>query len=610
MSLELIDVSHRFGRQIALENVSLTVHTGDCYGFLGHNGAGKTTAMRILLGLHRPRRGSASVSGFDVMRSPHEARARVGGLIESPGFHGSWSGRANLLALARLQGLDRRSAVRAVDEGLESVGLAAAASRAVRGYSQGMRQRLGIAQALLGRPSHVVLDEPTNGLDPEGIQEIRELLRRWNRDEGVTLLISSHQLHEIHGLCNRIGLLRQGRLLVEGETHELLAGGRDRYRLAVDRPDLAARVLEDLTLEPKDDGEGGWEIDLKGHEPGSISRRLVEAGVGITAFAPRPMTLEEIYLSPPTVSESTTAAPSPASVSTERRAPRGPIRRTLRYEATRYRVRLPLIALLTVPAACGLLRLSSRASAAARDVGDVASGELISATQVTAFEGLGLSLQVGLPIAAVLLAAIASQSVSAELARGTLRNLLLRPLRRWELSLGKAGALLVLTTLSYGALLAGSWAAAELFFDFSDLVEILPNGEVFPFLSAAEMEAELARVLWTPLLPLAVYAGWGLCVGTLISAPAAALGVTLGGVVAFDLGRAVARSFELEQWLPASYLPSPLSDRSMIHYYVEFAGGVSNAQRYHEDTMVWVPLLWIVITVVASMWALSRRQVP
>ncbi|MEQ8764930.1 MAG: ATP-binding cassette domain-containing protein [Planctomycetota bacterium] len=611
MGLELLDVSHRFGRQVALENVSLSVRRGDCYGFLGHNGAGKTTAMRILLGLERPTRGHARVAGLDVRRHPKECRARVGGLIESPGFHGSWSGRDNLLALARLQGLSRSAARDEVGRLLEAVGLTIAAGRHVSGYSQGMRQRLGIAQALLGRPEYVVLDEPTNGLDPEGIAEIRELLRHWNREEGVTLLISSHQLHEIHGLCNRIGLLNRGRLLVEDETERLLEGGGGRYRLTVDDVTRAGAVLEPLVHGIVPEGPGRLRL-LSDVAPSVLIKHLVEAGCGVESLTPVPISLEEIYLAHAgenAPARTSTAPPIEAAPQPEKRAPKASLARLLRYERTRFGLRPAIWTILLLPAACGALRLFARANDAARFEEQVAAGELISTTKITGYEAFGLALQVALPLAAALLAGIASQSVSGELQRGTLRNVVLRPVRRLEVALGKALALGLLTLGTCAALLAGCWAAAAWFFDFTDLVEVLPNGELFPLLEAKQVEAELWPILPAPILPLLAYGSFGLCVGTVLRSPATALGVTLFGVVAFDLGRAVAGSFDLEGWLPASYLPSPIEDRSAVHYFIQAAGGVSNAQRHFEDTAVWIPAAWVLVTCLLTIWALTRRSI-
>jgi len=218
---------------------------------------GKTSALRIALGLLHPQRGTVSVDGFDARRHPREARARMGGLIEVAGFYGELGGRSNLRLLARLRGLTRRDAAREADRVLELVGLRAQAAKHVHAYSQGMRQRLGIAQALLGRPRYVLLDEPTNGLDPEGIHDLRQLLRRLANETGVTILLSSHLLDEVAGLCTRIGVLHRGRMLVEAPTAELLGEDHPSFHLDTDDNAAAAELLADrpgVSVAKTDDG--------------------------------------------------------------------------------------------------------------------------------------------------------------------------------------------------------------------------------------------------------------------------------------------------------------------------------------------------------------------
>jgi len=286
--LRLIGLTRRYGGHLAVDDVSLHVRAGDCYGFLGHNGAGKTTTMRIALGLERAEAGRVIVDGFDAASFPCEARARMGGLIETPGFHGHLDGVANLATLARLQGLDRAGAKREAERLVETVGLAHAGRKRVRDYSQGMRQRLGIAQALIGSPKIVLLDEPMSGLDPEGIEEIRRLLRRLTREEGRTVLLSSHQLVEIAGLCNRIGILRQGRMLVEEETSTLLAAESSRYALASGDDAAAARILAAAGVVATSRGDEGLDVDVDARRPGDVARELVAQGVDLKTWAPRP----------------------------------------------------------------------------------------------------------------------------------------------------------------------------------------------------------------------------------------------------------------------------------------------------------------------------------
>ncbi|MFT7535573.1 MAG: ABC-type multidrug transport system ATPase subunit, partial [Hyphomicrobiaceae bacterium] len=193
-ALALRDLHFGYGSRAAVRGVSLQLQAGDCYGFLGHNGAGKTTVMRLCLGLLRPARGSVRIFGIDPSSDRRRANSLVGALIERPGFHLHVSARQNLVALARLQGIAKRLANAEVGRVIECVGLNEAMNRKVGTFSMGMRQRLGIAQALLGKPRLLFLDEPTNGLDPEGIADLRALLHRLTREEGTAIMLSSHQL--------------------------------------------------------------------------------------------------------------------------------------------------------------------------------------------------------------------------------------------------------------------------------------------------------------------------------------------------------------------------------------------------------------------------------
>ncbi|MHC4161366.1 MAG: ABC transporter ATP-binding protein, partial [Planctomycetota bacterium] len=391
MSLHLERLTHRFGRHAALRDVSLHVRRGDCYGLIGHNGAGKTTALRAALGLLIPQEGRIVVDGFDAASHPREARARMGGLVERPGFHGHWSGEHNLFALGQLAGMSRTDARRGARELFSRVGLAHAGQRRVRGYSQGMRQRLGVAQALLNDPPYVLLDEPTNGLDPEGVAEMRALLRRLTRDEGVTVVLSSHQLHELADLCTRVGVVREGRLVVEDELPALLAG-RERHYVLETAGDPGP-VLRELGLEPEA-VEDGVRLALGRREPADVVRRLVEAGLDVAAFAPRPPTLEEVYLRYTHEAPEAPAAAAPVAVAapSERRAPPRPILRMLRYEFQRWHGHVAVPILLGLPALLGVLAVLRRRAEVQRDADDVAAGTLASYSDVTAFEGVAAAL--------------------------------------------------------------------------------------------------------------------------------------------------------------------------------------------------------------------------
>jgi len=615
MALQLVSVSKRFGRHVGLADVSLHVRKGDCYGFIGHNGAGKTTAMRIALGLSPADSGQVLVEGFDARRYPREARARMGALIEAPGFHARWSGTQNLARLARLAGLSRRDAWREAQQLCERVGLAHAAERQVGGYSQGMRQRLGIAQAMIGDPPILVLDEPTNGLDPEGIADVRSLLRRLVRDEGRTVLVSSHQLTELADICNRIGVLRHGRLVVEEETEHLLAKGRRRYRIEVADGERARSVLAGLGLEAPPEIEGGdGRIELGPRAPEDVVRALVEDGAGLRAFAPEPESLEEIYLRATRgASEGdapSTAEPVTAGAPGGRRAPAWPVLRVVHYELVRWGTGRAVPLLLAAPAVLAALAVWRRHTAAVEHAREIAGGTLYSATGVTAFEAVGVGLQAGLPLAALVVLGIASQSLAGELARGTLRNVLVRPVTRLQVVAGKGLAALLAALGGYAMLLVGAFGAAAVLFDFGDVVEVLPNGATFPLVAAEELRPELQRAVLSPILPLCAFATLGLGASALPRTGASALALGLAAAVALDLGRGVLRGFDLEWLVPSTYLPSPLGDRSFMQYYVDVAQGVSNALFELADTSVLVPAVWIAFGLVLATVVLRKRFVP
>ncbi len=616
MSIRLLSVTRRFGAQLALDDVSLHVRRGDCYGFIGHNGAGKTTAMRIVLGLQRPSRGAVQIDGFDSRAYPREARARTGGLIEVPGFHGQLDGATNLRLCAGLQGLT--PAVGRAEAGrlLELVGLSSAGRKPVRAYSHGMRQRLGIALALLGRPAYVLLDEPTNGLDPEGIAEMRAVLQRLVHDEGVSVMVSSHQLHELAELCNRIGVIRRGRLLAEEETRTLLGGGERRYAIGSDDPARAAAVLQRLGLSPLA-GAGAAQqfVDLGQRRPAEVSRALVEAGVALEAFAPRPPTLEEIYLrytqgaEPQRPLQAAEALPE-AGEPPARLAPARPTLRVARYELARWGARWPALTLLALPALLGSIAVLRRRSELAAARSQVEAGTLSRATDVTAFEGLAIALRAGLPLLALVACGVASQAIAGELARGTLRNVLLRPVRRVQVGVGKALTHLVGTLGAYGLLAALGVGISAWAFGFRDLEEILPNGERFPLVSAADLWPQLRAALHACLPALASCVGLGFLAGSLSSGAAGALALSLGMLLFLDLARSIARGLSLEAFLPTAYLPSPLGDTSFLKLYADLAQGVSNSTFAFADTALSVPLSWCLASFLLACLFLARRAVP
>jgi ABC-2 type transport system ATP-binding protein len=293
-------LTKRYGDLAAVDALDLTVERGELFGFLGPNGAGKTTTIRMALGLVFPTGGEVEVLGETVARD-RAPLARVGALVEEPAFWKFLSGRRNLEYMARA-GRDRteiRRRLARVDETLEIVGLSAAADKRVKAYSQGMRQRLGLAQALVGAPDLLVLDEPTNGLDPTGMREMRLLLRRL-ADDGITIFVSSHLLSEVEAMCDRVGVMASGRLVAEGAPGSL-RGGADRVRVEVDdleRARVVASGLPGVTTE--DDGPatgpGSLTLALDGIGPADLNAALVGAGVRVAVLAPHRDTLEEVFL--------------------------------------------------------------------------------------------------------------------------------------------------------------------------------------------------------------------------------------------------------------------------------------------------------------------------
>ena len=284
------NLTKRFGRVEAVHEVNLDVREGDRYGLLGPNGSGKTTLVRMLLGLVYATSGSISVLGAAVPRHVGRVLPQIGAIIEEPGAYPHLSGRANLRLFdaAGSQG-SRRTRRRRVDEALEEVGLAGIDRRPVRAYSLGMRQRLGLAAALVRRPRLLILDEPTNGLDPRGIKDMRDLLTRLNAD-GVTIFLSSHLLTEVSALCTRIGVLDSGRLVLQDQLAHL-EQPTGRVLVATDDPERAVASLDGL-VERRD----GAELLVKSDDAAALNARLVEAGVPVRSLAAQRRTLEEIVL--------------------------------------------------------------------------------------------------------------------------------------------------------------------------------------------------------------------------------------------------------------------------------------------------------------------------
>ncbi len=218
--IELNNVSKHYKKLKAVDELSLKVFKGDIYGFLGPNGAGKSTTIRMILSLIKPTGGEIKLFGKDLTHNRYQTLSRIGALIEKPDFYNYLTARKNLEILGRISKVENLA--RRIDETLDLVGLLDRADSKIKSYSQGMRQRLGIAQSLLHEPDMIVLDEPANGLDPQGQKEMRQLIRDINKEKGITVLISSHILNEIEQISNRMVIINNGKSVVEGDVHELL----------------------------------------------------------------------------------------------------------------------------------------------------------------------------------------------------------------------------------------------------------------------------------------------------------------------------------------------------------------------------------------------------
>ena len=283
----------RYGDIVAVNGVDLTVERGDVFGYLGPNGAGKTTLLRMLLGLIRPTSGSAKLFGRDPLVDGVRALDGVAGFVEGPRFYSYLSGRRNLELLADYDGDGARSRIDGV---LEIVELRDRAKDRVGGYSHGMRQRLGIAASLLRQPRLLLLDEPTTGLDPAGMRDMRDLVRRL-AGEGITILLSSHLLNEVEDLCNRVAIIRKGSIVYDGPLKELLATAATGYRLRVTDPERARVVL---LSQPGVDGVslGDGQLRFTADED-AVARAAISLGqarIGITALIPETASLEELFL--------------------------------------------------------------------------------------------------------------------------------------------------------------------------------------------------------------------------------------------------------------------------------------------------------------------------
>ncbi|HYM51651.1 MAG TPA: ABC transporter ATP-binding protein [Candidatus Limnocylindrales bacterium] len=292
--LEALHLTRRFGRRDAVSDVTFAVRPGEVYGFLGPNGAGKTTTIRIILGLLRPSHGGVLVNGVDATRDHVGAARFMGAVLETPAFYPYLTGRETLRQAARIRGGVPETRIARL---LRLVELADRADAPVRAYSLGMRQRLALAQALLAGPRLLVLDEPTNGLDPAGIHDMRELIGRLARDEGVAVFFSTHLLSEAEAICDRVAVVHHGRLMVEGSLADLTRRDRHELEVSVSDPGRAAILLAPLAS-VHEIGAPSSRVRIESARDLSqdVIRRLMVAGIAVNEVRRRRRRLEDVFL--------------------------------------------------------------------------------------------------------------------------------------------------------------------------------------------------------------------------------------------------------------------------------------------------------------------------
>ncbi len=293
--IRLESLTKTYGAKTAVREVSLSVSRGSIFGFLGPNGAGKSTTIQMMLRLIRPTSGTVRFFGQDVHRDPLDIASRVAALLEQPAFAPHLSGRRNLRLLASVSGIRDRARI---EEAIEWVQLGEAADRPFRTYSQGMRQALGLARVYMQRPEVAILDEPTNGLDPEAILGFRKRIRNLRDEHGTTFFISSHLLHEIETVCDSVAILRDGRVLLTGRVDDLLQPDTEEVEVRLDDADRGVDVLGGVegVLAMHSSGNGELRLRIQRPHAASINAALVQAGLAVSAFSPRRKTLEDFFL--------------------------------------------------------------------------------------------------------------------------------------------------------------------------------------------------------------------------------------------------------------------------------------------------------------------------
>lgn len=295
-ALQTEGLSKKFGTFQAVQDLSLQVQEGDLYGFLGGNGSGKTTTMRMILRLIRPTAGRVQIFGKDTQSDFIEIMKQVGALVELPAYYPYLSAVKNLEILRLASG---GVAVSRIPEVLDLVGLGPRMNDRVGTYSQGMRQRLGIAMAFLAKPRLVFLDEPTNGLDPHGINQVRHVIKDMNKRDGVTFVISSHLLHEIELTCNRVGMIKAGKLILQDKLDAVIARTVDGLHIGCDKKEVAIELLrkQQWITQVREEESGLIRISCPKERFAQVNAILAANGVTVSELTPARQTLEEFFLS-------------------------------------------------------------------------------------------------------------------------------------------------------------------------------------------------------------------------------------------------------------------------------------------------------------------------
>ncbi|HBY33291.1 MAG TPA: bacitracin ABC transporter ATP-binding protein [Clostridiales bacterium] len=295
-ALQIQNVTKTFGRKTAVDNVSFDLYPGEVFGFLGPNGAGKTTIIKMVMGFFRPDEGTIIINGFNRKTHYEAAMASIGGIVENPEMYNTLSARLNLKMYARLH---KGVTSERIDEVLELVGLSDRADDPVKKYSLGMKQRIGLAQAMLHHPKVLILDEPTNGLDPAGIHLLRDVLKKLAHEEGVAVMVSSHLLSEMQLMCDRIGIISHGKLLQICSIEDLMqkAQSSSVYRIKASNPSKAKEILSEVYPNRISNiGSDTLDIEIDETQINECVRTLVASGSDILGVQKQESTLEDIFL--------------------------------------------------------------------------------------------------------------------------------------------------------------------------------------------------------------------------------------------------------------------------------------------------------------------------